>query len=1451
MNARIPKPMHIAISLAILLYVIFSYFPNFVFAQDPACTSNFTTKPMVAGGGDHTVALKSDGTVWAWGNNYSGKLGDGSNINRASPVQVSGLCGVVAITAGWWHNAALKNDGTVWIWGNNQYGQLGNGTNTASFVPVQVNALSEVAAIAAGSFHTVALKNDGTVWTWGNNYSGELGYKTNPANGTVGYNPKPLQVSGLIDVKAIAAGFGVGDTSGYTAALKNDGTVWTWGSNRYAQLGYGTNRYNNTPNYTPEQVPDVSGVDSIALGAIHAVVLKNDGAVWAWGSNGSGQLGDGTTTSGLSPVKVLISLNPKQELSGVVSIAATGEHTMALLNDGTVRTWGKNDDGQLGDRTSQGRSLAMKPDLNGNFVSIGSGWNHSMAVKEDGSVWMWGNNYYRQLGYDTSTPQDPNYNAPSSIPYPVGGFSVTATNPTLALIGKQRLFYPEWSTDPAHLTAYLNNPGEGLANITFKIIPSPGLSLVDGDAVHVIDTIAAGTTAATTWRVKPVAEGTHQATVNAYRDGEASPFATASYQFEALPPVVPPNVNLGGISGYQRDGTPVASRSAQLMFNMNVFIPCQNVRLIATDAAGHKYVVQNQFTSAASFSPSQVGLTASPITVEIVADCLDPIQFNIELIDPSGIVYNVARGDEKVWPLPGAKVVLQYYDPALSKWVDMSDEDYPGRLEPITNPQITGEDGRYAWDTAAGQYRVTVSRPGFQSAVSRVVDVPPPVTDLHVGLTPTDKVPPSLSVSGATYGAAYTQPVTIQFSASDDESGVRSITYQVDHGDLQQASGSSGSFLVSAPGPHTVDFTVADHAGNVFAQTIMFTIAEPSTEHANYTVTFNSNGGSPVSSQTVSKGSTAAKPADPTKSGFSFAGWFIDSGLTAAFDFTTVIAGDTALYAKWTASSYAADLSALLLSDGMLSPAFASGTTSYSASVANGVPSLTVTASVYNATYASVTASVYNVSGVLAGGPFTLTSGAASPSLPLSVGSNTIKVAVTAQDGASKVYTVTVTRAAASSRGGSGSSGGGTGNVSNGTTPFRIIVDGKEVEQIATAAVSEEGDRTIFTVTIDTAQLSELLAKAGDRPMIVIPVSASADKVTVILAGDAVKALENKQATLDIRTTNGSYKLPAAEIRIDSFSKQLGEYLKLSDIIVGIDIAKSDSAKVKLMENAAEKGRFTIVARPVDFTVAASYSGKTVYADKFNSYVKREIPLPDGADPSKMTTAVVLEAEGITRHAPTYVTLRDGKYYAVIHSLTNSTYSLIWHPMTFADVEGHWAKLAVNDMASRMVVNGVDENRYQPDGDITRAEFAAIIVRALGLADSGKTAGFTDVKSSDWYVGAVAKAQEYGIIEGYEDQTFRPMKTISRQEAMVMIAQAMKLAGLETNISSSSTDAILSKFTDSSAVHAWAKQAAAAVVSIGLVNGSDAGLLPASNITRAETAAIVQRLLEKAFTIGE
>ncbi|SEB01190.1 Listeria/Bacterioides repeat-containing protein [Paenibacillus sp. 276b] len=413
---------------------------------------------------------------------------------------------------------------------------------------------------------------------------------------------------------------------------------------------------------------------------------------------------------------------------------------------------------------------------------------------------------------------------------------------------------------------------------------------------------------------------------------------------------------------------------------------------------------------------------------------------------------------------------------------------------------------------------------------------------------------------------------------------------------------------------------------------------------------------------------------------------------------------------------------------------------------------------------------------------------------------------------------------------------------------LQIIVDGVLKDQIATGSLTKENGKTVLRVTVDQAKLVDQLKQAADKSTVVIPVTTNVEKVSVVLTGDAVKSMETKQAVLEVQTPGGIYKLPAGQIAIDKISSTLGIQVKLSDIVVRVEIAKSDEATVLLAEKAAVQGNYAVVAPPVTFNVTASYNGKTVNVEQFSSYVEREIPLPAGLNPSRVTTATVLNPDGSVRHVPTFITTREGKYYAVVNSLTNSDYSLIWHPKTFADVEGHWSKQAVNDMASRMIIKGIDENHYNPNAVITRAEFAAIMVRALGLADNGSQTTFIDVKSSEWYAGAVAKAVEYGLIEGYQNQTFAPAQTISRQEALVIMSRAMKLTSIETE--GADVESVLSPFADQTAISSWAKSAVASAVNNGLVEGSEEGLMPTGKLTRAETAAIVQRLLIKAKLIN-
>jgi hypothetical protein len=290
---------------------------------------------------------------------------------------------------------------------------------------------------------------------------------------------------------------------------------------------------------------------------------------------------------------------------------------------------------------------------------------------------------------------------------------------------------------------------------------------------------------------------------------------------------------------------------------------------------------------------------------------------------------------------------------------------------------------------------------------------------------------------------------------------------------------------------------------------------------------------------------------------------------------------------------------------------------------------------------------------------------------------------------------------------------------------------------------------------------------------------------------------------------------------------------------------------MKIVRDTADKNNYQIVVKPVEFDITCTNGEKTVEVLKFNAYVERMVAIPEGVDPSRITTGIVLNPDGTFSHVPTAITVINGKYYAKINSLTNSTYSVIWNPKTFGDVENHWAKDAVNDMGSRLVIDSAGEGLFEPDRNITRAEFAATVVRALGLMrpGTGKDA-FSDVTKTEWYYDTVSIAYEYGIIEGYGNGLFGPLDSITREQAMTIIARAMKLTNLKTEFIAGEAEQLMKAYGDSGQSSFWAEDAIASCIKAGVVSGRNEKLLaPKDNMTRAEAASIVQKLLQNSNLI--
>jgi len=328
--------------------------------------------------------------LWLWGYNLYGLLGDNTIADKSSPVQtISAGTNWKLVGINSYHATAIKTDGTLWLWGFNRDGELGVNDIVHRSSPVQtVSGGTNWKQVGSGGvFHTAAIKTDGTLWTWGWNNYGHLG------DNTVTHRSSPVQtIAGGTNWKLVTCGYY------HTAAIKNDGSLWLWGWNNWGQLG------DNSVTHRSSPIQTVSGGTNwkqVAGGINYNAAIKTDGTLWLWGYNLQAQLGDNSITSKSSPVQtVAAGTNWKQ----VACSKQISSPTAAIKTDGSLWLWGGNSNGGLGDNTTTDKSSPVQTIAGGtNWKQVSVGYTNTAAIKTDGTLWTWGGNSNGVLGDNTTT----------------------------------------------------------------------------------------------------------------------------------------------------------------------------------------------------------------------------------------------------------------------------------------------------------------------------------------------------------------------------------------------------------------------------------------------------------------------------------------------------------------------------------------------------------------------------------------------------------------------------------------------------------------------------------------------------------------------------------------------------------------------------------------------------------------------------------------------------------------------------------------------------------------------------------------------------------------------------------------------------------------------------------------------------------------------------------------
>ncbi|WP_176560260.1 S-layer homology domain-containing protein [Brevibacillus dissolubilis] len=406
-----------------------------------------------------------------------------------------------------------------------------------------------------------------------------------------------------------------------------------------------------------------------------------------------------------------------------------------------------------------------------------------------------------------------------------------------------------------------------------------------------------------------------------------------------------------------------------------------------------------------------------------------------------------------------------------------------------------------------------------------------------------------------------------------------------------------------------------------------------------------------------------------------------------------------------------------------------------------------------------------------------------------------------------------------------------------------VDVGGAEDKQVVFAGARLTDDKETLAIDFDDKRMTQWIDKDPSRRMSITSL-VTVPTIKLTFEAKSIQNLQQKNKGIDLIAHEGVYQLPLEQLDLSAIRSQLGDQVSLDGITITVTVNQTTDDSLEKIKATLGHSQAVTVVSGKGYHIQAVSGSQSVGINRFDQYVQSRVELP--ASSGSISTAVMLLPDGTVQPVPTKIVQENGKQVAIINSMTNGELAFVSNTKSFTDMNWHWAATEVNALASRLIVNGVDANRFAPDRRINRAEFTAILARGLGLWSAGGQGGFADVSSQDWFSRPVDTVAGYGVVSGYGDSNFRPNQEISRQEAMVLIARAMKLVGMQNTMPQEEIDRVLASYSDSQQISSWARESVALCVTSGIAVGNHNKLMPEGSITRAQMATMIMRLLQKA-----